>query len=72
MSNVVMLPDLESQHINGGWGSRFSFSSTSFKAVTTKVGQSNNANNLGLGILLGAGLAASEQVNVSDITTIVL
>jgi hypothetical protein len=72
MSNIVMLPDLEAQHINGGWGSKFSFSSTSFKAVTTKVGQTNTANNLGLGVLFGAGLATSEQMNISEIATFVL
>lgn len=72
MSNVMMLADLEAQHINGGWGSKFRFTSTSIKAVTTNVGQSNNSNNLGLGVLFGAGIATSEQVNISEIATFVL
>ena len=72
MSNVMMLADLEAQQINGGWGSKFSFSSMSFKAVTTKVGQTNTSNNLGLGVLFGAGIATSEQMNISEIATAVL
>jgi hypothetical protein len=72
MSNLLILDDLGAQHFNGGWGSFYNFSSTSFKSVTTKVGQTNTANNLGLGVLFGAGIASSEQMNVSDISTFVL
>jgi hypothetical protein len=72
MSYLVNLEDRDSQLVNGGWGSWFSFSSTSFKTVTTKVGQTNTANNLGLGVLYGAGIATSEQMNVSEIETFVL
>ena len=72
MSNVVMLAELEAQHINGGrWGSKFSLFSTSMKTVSTNLGQTNTANNVGLGILFGAGNATSEQINVADITTFV-
>lgn len=71
MTDVVMLADFDAQHINGGWGSKFSFSSTSFKAVSTTLGQSNSSSNLGLGVLLGAGIATSEQVNLASITTLV-
>ena len=70
MSNVVMLADFEAQHINGGrWGSRFTFTSTAFKTATTNLGQTNSANNLGLGVLFGAGNATSEQVNIASIST---
>ena len=72
MSNIMMLADLEAQHINGGWGSKYSFTSTSIKSVTNKVGQTNSSNNLGLGVLFGAGIATSEQMNLSEITTFVL
>lgn len=71
MSKCVMLADLEAQYVNGGWGSRFSFSSKSIKNVSTNVGQSNTANNLGLGLLFGAGNATSEQVNIADVVTYV-
>jgi hypothetical protein len=70
MSKYMMLADLEAQHINGGWGSRYRFSSTSMKSVTTHVGQTNTANNLGLGLLFGSGNATSEQVNIANVTTI--
>lgn len=72
MSNLLLLDDLDAQYVNGGWGSIYNFSSTSFKAVTTKVGQTNTANNLGLGVLFGAGIATSEQMNISEIATFVL
>lgn len=72
MAYLVNLEDRDSQLVNGGWGSRFNFSSTSFKSVTTKVGQTNTANNLGLGVLYGAGIATSEQMNISEIATFVL
>jgi len=72
MSNIMMLADLESEHINGGWGSTFKFSSVSLKSVSTKVGQTNTANNLGLGVLFGAGIATSEQMNISEIATFAL
>jgi hypothetical protein len=72
MAYLVNLEDRDSQLVNGGWGSRFSFSSTNFKRVTTKVGQTNTANNLGLGVLNGAGIATSEQMNISEIATFVL
>ncbi len=72
MSNLLILDDLDAQHVNGGWGNIYKFSSTNFKSVTTKVGQSNTANNLGLGVLFGAGIATSEQANISEISTFVL
>lgn len=71
MSNVMVLADLEAQHINGGWGSKYRFTSTSIKTVATNVGQVNTSNNLGLGVLFGAGIATSEQMNLSEITTFV-
>ncbi|MBD1195204.1 hypothetical protein [Vulcanococcus sp. Clear-D1] len=72
MAYLVNLEDRDSQLVNGGWGSWFSFSSANFKRVTTKVGQTNAANNLGLGVLNGAGIATSEQMNISEIATFVL
>lgn len=71
MSNLVMLADHEAEQMNGGWGSKFRFSSTSIKTASTSLGQTNTANNLGLGVLFGAGLASSEQINISDIKTYV-
>ena len=72
MSKYVMLADLEAQHVNGGWGSRFSFFSASLKNVSTNVGQTNTAHNLGLGVLFGAGNATSEQLNIANVGTFVL
>lgn len=72
MSALMILDDRDAQFVNGGWwGSQYSFSSTEFKSVTTKVGQSNTANNLGLGVFYGAGIATSEQMNISEISTFV-
>lgn len=71
MSKYVMLADLEAQHVNGGWGSRFSFFAASRKNVTTNVGQTTTANNLGLGVF-GSGNATSEQLNIANVFTTVL
>jgi len=70
MFNVVMLADLEAEHMNGGRrGPSFNFSSGAIKTVTTNFGQSNSSNNLGLGALLGAGNATSEQINLASVST---
>jgi hypothetical protein len=69
MPSLIHLTDHDSEVINGGWWNSYSFSSFSFKSVSTSLRQSNTANNLGVGLLLGIGNATSEQLNLSSITS---
>jgi len=71
MTNYMILADLEAEQINGGSGSFFTYSSKSMKSVSTRVGQSNTSNNLGLGIV-GLGNAQSIQENSALVGTILL
>lgn len=71
MSSLTHLTDRDSEVINGGWRNSYSLRSFSFKSVSTDLTQSNTANNLGVGLLLGIGNATSEQVNISSITSLI-
>ena len=71
MTNYKTLADLDAEQINGGYRSFFNYSSKSMKSAKTWVGQSNNSNNLGLGIG-GLGNAQSIQENVAIVGTILV
>ena len=70
MSAFTILNEYQAQAINAGWRPRGG-SYTSIKDVRVSLKQSNTANNLGLGALLGDGSASSEQSNYAEIITTV-
>jgi hypothetical protein len=71
MSSLCLLADHEAETINGGFFNTFNFNSFSWKAASTNLGQSNNATNVGLGLLLGIGTANSFQANTANVGTII-
>jgi hypothetical protein len=71
MSSLTLLADRDAEMINGGWWNSYSFTSFSYKSVATNLTQKNTANNLGVGLFYGAGIATSEQLNLSSITSVI-
>jgi hypothetical protein len=70
MTNLSILADDRAEVICGGWGStRISF--FQYAKAQTSLGQVNEANNLGLGLLAGFGNAQSIQGNAAGISTYV-
>ena len=82
MSSLSFIVDQDAQSINGGWGKMkssgysapsyspsYTYNSTSYKGITTNLGQQNIATNLGVGLLYGIGVASSEQVNLASIVS---
>ncbi|MFN4868094.1 MAG: hypothetical protein ACK5GZ_17500 [Cyanobium sp.] len=71
MSALSLLADHEAETINGGFFNSFNLNSYSWKAASTSLGQSNNATNVGVGLLLGIGSASSSQTNIASIGTVI-
>ena len=68
MAQFHVIADCEAQALNGGFWLSTSYS---LKSSTTNVGQINSANNYGIGAAFGSGFAASEQVNIATIGTVI-
>ena len=71
MSSIYIMADHEAETINGGWWTSISANSYTWKSASTSFNQVNTANNFGIGLLMGAGNATSEQLNLASITTII-
>jgi hypothetical protein len=67
MNTFVTLSDDQAQVLAGGFD--FFSSSEVFKLSSTNVGQLNNANNYGIGAVVGAGTAMSWQANGATVVT---
>lgn len=73
MTIITRLDDHQCEVLRGGfWGSFTSVSRVRIARSATTLTQGNNAENTGLGLLVGLGNAQSLQGNGADISTIVL
>jgi hypothetical protein len=68
MSRLTILADDHAELISGGWSST-RINRSSFTKVSTRLGQTNNVTNLGIGLLGGGGNAQSIQGNSAEILT---
>lgn len=71
MAHILLLADDRAEVICGGWRSSTFINAFKASKVETGVGQSNQSNNFGLGLLAGYGNAQSMQGNASGIFTLV-
>lgn len=66
MTHLSLLADHQAEALSGGF--RFT-SIRSIQRAGTNAGQINDANNLGLGVAVGFGMANSFQANAADVLT---
>jgi hypothetical protein len=72
MKSIAHLNDHQCEVLKGGIFDVTNISMTSLTSSLVGVGQSNNATNVGLGLLVGLGNAQSIQGNGALITSFVL
>jgi hypothetical protein len=72
MKSFSHLDDHQCEVLKGGVFDVTNITMTSFASSLVGVGQSNNATNVGLGLLVGLGNAQSIQGNGAVITSFVL
>jgi hypothetical protein len=72
MKLITELNDLQSEIVKGGIFDVTNITLTRFASSLVGLGQTNNATNVGLGLLVGLGNAQSIQGNSAVISTFVL